>query len=356
VADARPDRARRRAARRARGQAAPAPTATTTATARNEPPPWPNKRWYKRPLFLPIEEWGARTVFKFSVGYLLVLLVLPAAYGANLWGFSRHISDPVAGLIPIGVPYAGALGAVTIGLYGVFEHNKRWDASFNYWHLTRPLMGALLGSVGYLIFVATIQSTGVTPAVAASGSKAAATTQPRDLIIYYVIGFVVGYREETFRELVKRAADVIFKPGGSGQSRMALVVDKPVGECPHTVVLTPTVAASITEWKLDFGDSDGINGQGAPPASSHTYTRPGIYLATLEVTENTGGTSAATTQISVTGNAVPPSSAAALADPGVQRIERAATDADKQKIERELVTNTDKFVEPPASQPDADHP
>ncbi|MEA3077994.1 MAG: hypothetical protein QOF60_2902 [Actinomycetota bacterium] len=354
MADARAERARRRAARQATAQGAT--TATTTAAPpaarKNEPAPWPDKRWYRRPLFLPIEDWGARTIFKFSLGYLVLLLVLPAAYSSDLWGFKGHITDPVAGLIPIGVPYAGALGAVTIGLYGVFEHNKRWDPSFNYWHLTRPLMGALLGSVGYLIFVATIQSTGVTPAVEASKGA----TQPRDLIIYYVIGFVVGYREETFRELVKRAADVIFKPGGSGQSRMALVVDKPVGDCPHTVVLTPTVAASITEWKLDFGDSDGVNGQGAPPASAHTYTRPGIYLATLEVTENTGGTSAATAQVTVTGNAVPPSSAAALADPGVQRIERAATDADKQKIERELVTNTDKFVEAPASEPDADHP
>ena len=30
--------------------------------------------------------------------------------------------DPVGGLLPLGVPWFGALGGVTISLYGVFDH------------------------------------------------------------------------------------------------------------------------------------------------------------------------------------------------------------------------------------------
>ena len=38
--------------------------------------------------------------------------------------FLDDLNDPIAGVLPLGVPWFGALGAVTLSLYGVFDHNR----------------------------------------------------------------------------------------------------------------------------------------------------------------------------------------------------------------------------------------
>ena len=35
--------------------------------------------------------------------------------------------------------------------------------------------------------------------------------------IYHVLAFIVGYREETFRDLLKRVTDLILRPGDKAQ-------------------------------------------------------------------------------------------------------------------------------------------
>jgi hypothetical protein len=108
------------------------------------------------------------------------------------------------------VPWFGALGAVLIGMYGMFDHiHKDWSARYNIWHVARPLTGAVLGIMAYLIFAATVRATGVDPT---------ATTQAQGVtseIVYDVIAFAVGYREESFRVLFKRALDLFLGPGES---------------------------------------------------------------------------------------------------------------------------------------------
>jgi hypothetical protein len=327
--------------------------------------------------WVPIADWGPAGVFRLSSAYLILLLIAPLAYSANLLKLEARIHDPIAGLIPIGVPLAGALGAVTISLYGVFRHNTNWDKKWNYWHVARPFMGALLGSVGLLVFLATIQSTGVRPPLDASptttvtepsgGSVSQTTTtsialqptstapvttrEPRDLLVYYVIAFVIGYREETFRELMKRAADMLLKPATGSSARIALLVDRPIGEAPHTVMLTPAVAGPIASWQLTFGDgAESVDGKGAPATTGHTYQSPGIHVASIEITDDTGAKTSAAAQITVTGSQAQPKptpSTAALADPGVQRIEAAKGDEERQRVERELIRETNKNPESP---------
>jgi len=53
-------------------------------------------------------------------------------------------------------------------------------------------------------------------------------------LLYYVIAFLVGYREETFRELIKRLADVILTPGpgGGGVAMPTITAIDPLG-VPH---------------------------------------------------------------------------------------------------------------------------
>jgi RsiW-degrading membrane proteinase PrsW (M82 family) len=136
-----------------------------------------------------------RWVFPSSIGYLIVLLG-----GTVLYFVLQPIRDVIPsqlGPIPVAVPWWGATGAVTASLYGVFFHNNNWDQSYNHWHISRPLLGAVLGMVAYLIFVVVIDATGVQAKT--SGN-----------LVYYVVAFLVGYREETFHGLIQRATDVLF--------------------------------------------------------------------------------------------------------------------------------------------------
>src|SRR6266566_4163100 len=142
------------------------------------------------------------------MAYLLALLGTGAAY---------FLVPPVGqtlprslGPIPIGVPWFGALGAVSIGLQGVFVHQHDWDSGYNLWHIARPLMGIVLAVVAYLGFIAGILATGSTKVQTGAGAS------PTDNIIYYLVAFIVGYREEVFRSLLQRLADVILTPGDAG--------------------------------------------------------------------------------------------------------------------------------------------
>src|SRR5436309_2797711 len=88
--------------------------------------------------------------------YLLALLGLFALYVASA-GFRSLIPNPF-GPLPLAVPWSGAVGAVTVGLFGIYFHNESWDNSYNYWYIARPLTGTVLGSFGYVIFVALIMT------------------------------------------------------------------------------------------------------------------------------------------------------------------------------------------------------
>ncbi|MGH9896954.1 MAG: DUF1573 domain-containing protein, partial [bacterium] len=68
--------------------------------------------------------------------------------------------------------------------------------------------GAVLGIVAFFLFVVIVTATGTPPEFLNSGKG-----KTKDFIIFYVVAFLVGYREETFRELIKRATDLILKPG-----------------------------------------------------------------------------------------------------------------------------------------------
>jgi hypothetical protein len=57
-------------------------------------------------------------------------------------------------------------------------------------------MGAVLGMMAFFIFI------GILNATTNGQATAVDTTNPQALIIYYVVAFIVGYRESTFRELL----------------------------------------------------------------------------------------------------------------------------------------------------------
>jgi hypothetical protein len=136
------------------------------------------------------------------------------------------------GPVPLAVVWFGALGAVVISLTGVVEHPHDWDPSFALWHLSRPLVGASLAVVGVLILQAGVLAVGTNP-------NASTAQFPKNLL-YYLVAFLVGYREETFRELIKRLVDLILAPASAGAA------PKITGLAPNTAVAPGGVPVVIS--------------------------------------------------------------------------------------------------------------
>ena len=218
---------------------------------------------------------GPTFFFVLALVYLVVLLLLAVGREAGIW-FLDELHDPIAGVLPLGVPWFGALGAVTLSLYGVFDHNDHWDPKWNYWYIARPLVGIILAIIAYFIFITLINSTGLTPRTSATTTSTSTTTSttlestttvipttsatrtapptsnlapagqpgettlpptsipgqtggtaagPSTLLLYYVLAFIVGFREDTFRSLIKRAADVLLGPGDPGPPPAGITIN-----------------------------------------------------------------------------------------------------------------------------------
>jgi hypothetical protein len=161
-------------------------------------------------------EWSRRIVFWIEIAYLVILGVLGWLYLTD--GLPSWIQPPTAlGPMPIGVPWYGAVGGVLISLTGVFEHRYDWDSRHFFWHLARPFIGAAVAVVAVLTVQAGILATGLDPG-------ATNTTRTQDLF-YYVAAFLVGYREESFRGIIKRVADVILTSDTEGTAPVVLGTD-----------------------------------------------------------------------------------------------------------------------------------
>jgi hypothetical protein len=140
--------------------------------------------------------------------YIVLLLTVAIMYMGNFYGVKDKIPVILGGILPIGVPWFGAVGATLISMEGLFWHSRpdQWDGSYNYWHMVRPLFGAILAIVAFFIFLVLLNATGQTPAfkTPAAGSSAA------DLAVFYVLAFLVGYREKNFRALVTDVTNLLF--------------------------------------------------------------------------------------------------------------------------------------------------
>jgi len=62
-------------------------------------------------------------------------------------------------------------------------------------------------------------------------------------LLYYLVAFLVGYREETFRELIKRLVDVVLSPGTSPGTLPNLHQASPP-QAPHATPTQVVIAGS----------------------------------------------------------------------------------------------------------------
>ncbi|GAB3065422.1 hypothetical protein GCM10027053_30650 [Intrasporangium mesophilum] len=162
-------------------------------------------------------QWQPGAVCIYDVVWIVILIAIAIGYSVQPpWSWLPHWTFAFQDVMPLWIPWAGALGGVTISLVGVATHTHDWNAlEYGYWHLARPFLGAVCGSVAVLIVVLVLRS------VDPNANGKAGT--PASIAILSVIAFVIGYREETFRTLVARVVDVILASDTNPTSPMAIV-------------------------------------------------------------------------------------------------------------------------------------
>jgi hypothetical protein len=188
---------------------------------------------------------GTSFFFWLGMGYLMLLLLVAGAYV----GLYKHPQPYlIRGLLPVAVPWFGALGAVMISLEGVFLKNDQWNAKFNYWHIGRPIFGAVLGIVSFFLYIVIISASGTKPNFLLAGQTG---SNALDFIVFYMVAFLVGYRETTFRELMKRVTDLILKPASSSPQAPALVF-RQKGQPVQGVTFPPAAVGTPVPQSLEL--------------------------------------------------------------------------------------------------------
>lgn len=148
----------------------------------------------------------------------------------------------------------GTLGGCVISLVGIAKHSHDWDASrYALWHVCRPLLGMLTGSVSVLIILFVLRGlVGATDTPEQSEFATIDVSKPFDgpaHAFMFALAFVVGYREESFRTLIKRVGDILLTaPEKDVSVTLGLVGLEPtlvnVGT-PKTIYLVNTTAADV---------------------------------------------------------------------------------------------------------------
>ncbi len=250
-----------------------------------------------------------KTTFILALLYLAVILAIGLIFFVkrSLLFFVPDAFGPVA----VGVPWFGALGAVLISLTGVFDHEHDWKTSYWPWHVARPLIGVAVGVVSVLILQAGVLSvypTPTQPAPTPTSTQPAPTssqptptpaptstpTQPRSNLLYYLVAFLVGYREETFRELIKRLVDVILA-SGDGKTAAPTIQGVNPAAAPHGTPTPITITGSgfTGAQSVKFGNvaaaQFAVNGDGKLTAT--TPVVPAAGAVALTVTTKAGSAS-----------------------------------------------------------------
>src|SRR3990172_2035199 len=171
-------------------------------------------------------------VFTYTVIWLIGLAVLGwmAVTGQKL-PVDVAIPDKLR-IIPSAVPWYGAVGGVLISLVGIHEHRYDWDRRYWTWYVARPMVGAFVAIVAVLIFQSGVLAIGVNP-------TEATTTGPKDLF-YYVIAFATGYREDAFRNLLRKVVDMLFTSKDAGTVPTIADVDPKQGAVGIEVTIKGT--------------------------------------------------------------------------------------------------------------------
>ena len=149
----------------------------------------------------------------------VALVLLWIAWEWEWPGFSHdHLTPVMYGVLPLVVPFFGALGGLSNAMWSVVWHWKDYDSpdpakrnnegrTWSAWTVIQVVIGAVFGTVASLIVVLitkTITLGEAEEAISATGMGVLAA-----------VAFAVGFRQQTFQNLVTKVVDVITGPGES---------------------------------------------------------------------------------------------------------------------------------------------
>lgn len=158
--------------------------------------PAPEHQHGMQPGVPPPNKMPAR-VFFIEMSYLIILIALLIIYIAD-----DSIRDvvPALGPLPMQIVWFGAIGAVLAGISGIYFHNQNWNHSYDYWHYSRPFVGAVVGGIGCLLFYVSILL-GSTKSI-----------EP-NAVTFDAAAFILGYADDAFRSLIAKLTQLLFAPG-----------------------------------------------------------------------------------------------------------------------------------------------
>jgi len=220
-------------------------------------------------------------VFLYTVGWLLVLAWLGwlVVTGQPVFGYA--IPDKLQ-IIPSAVPWYGALGGVLISLVGVHEHRYDWDRRYWTWYVARPLVGAFVAIVAVLTFQSGVLAIGVNP-----DQGTGTSALPKDLF-YYVIAFATGYREDAFRNLLRRVVDILFTSRDAAAPPTIQEVDPDRGPAGTAVAIRGSGFKGVQIVRFGTVEVDEFK---ASDAAIETTIPDGLEPGDIDVTVATGETS-----------------------------------------------------------------
>ncbi len=136
-------------------------------------------------------------LFWIELAYLVLILLL---------GYLtiRHPNYRLwSGLIGLNARAAwfGALGGVTIGLYGIYSHIavKDFDASFKLWYICKPIVGAIFGWFVVLVYYVGLVSV----------QGASTQIDVKNPQVPYAIAFLAGFSERFTIKITDRLMTVL---------------------------------------------------------------------------------------------------------------------------------------------------
>jgi hypothetical protein len=177
------------------------------------------------------------------MAYLAALVALAVLYFIDVIDPRDRI-----GPVPTPVPWFGALGGVLISLTGTFDHYADWLPSYRFWHWARPFIGATVGVIAVLIFQAGVLAVGedVTPENATKD------------IFYYVLAFLIGYKERAFRDMMSRVGEVVLSPGDTAGEALPTItlIDPPTAPAGVATPLTIRGSGLGRVRTATFGDTE----------------------------------------------------------------------------------------------------
>jgi hypothetical protein len=151
-------------------------------------------------------------LFRVELAYLIAVMSIGylTYEWPNYWLWSKFIT------VQAGTAWFGALGGVTIGLFGLYTHIqlRNFDPKYQLWYICKPVVGAIFGWFVCMVYLVGLLAT----------QNSLAVSNP---LLLYVIAFLAGFSERFTIKIVDRIMQLLTtwddKPaesqGGSSQAK-----------------------------------------------------------------------------------------------------------------------------------------